>query len=221
MSSVTQVLRVALVNDFELILRGLEAMLGPLRDRVLVVELDVGSNPEYRVDIALFDTYGHARGGVDRVRSLVMDPQIGAVVAYTWSLAPERLDAVIAAGARGVLSKSTPAAELLDALEAIDRGEIVVSPVTRRPRGCSWPGHDFGLTERESEVAAFLAAGISNQEIADALFISVHTVKTHLKGIFQKTGAVSRTQAVARIAEDVEFRRIQRFGEVTEELPVR
>lgn len=221
MTSVMQVLRVALVNDFELILRGLEALLGPFRDRVLVVELDVGGNPENRVDIALFDTYGHPRGGVDRVRSLATDPRIGAVVAYAWSLAPERLDAVLAAGARGVLSKSTPAEELLDALAAIDRGEIVVSPMIRRPRGCSWPGHDFGFTERESEVAAFLAAGVSNQEIADALFISVHTVKSHLKAIFQKTGAVSRTQAVARIANDVDFRRIKRFGEANEELRVR
>lgn len=212
MMSVTEVLRVALVNDYELILRGLEAMLGPFRDRVLVVELDVGANPECRVDIALFDTYGHARAGVDRLRSLAMDPRIGAVVAYTWSLAPDRLDAVLAAGARGVLSKSTAAEELVDALEAIDRGEIVVSRVIRRPRGCSWPGHDFGLTERESEVAAFLAAGLSNQEIADALFISVHTVKSHLKSIFQKTSVVSRTQAVARIADDVEFRRVRRTG---------
>jgi len=221
MTSVTQVLRVALVNDFELILRGLQAMLAPFSDRVLVVELDVGSNPEYRVDIALFDTYGHARGGVDRVRSLAMDPRIGAVVAYTWSLAPERLDAVLAAGARGILSKSTSAEALIDALAAIHRGDIVVSPITRRPRGRSWPGHDFGLTERESEVAAFLAAGVSNQEIADALFISVHTVKSHLKAIFQKTGAVSRTQAVARIADDVEFRRFNRSAELTEELRVR
>ena len=208
MASVTQVLRVALVNDFELILRGLEALLGPFRDRVVVVELDVGGNPEYRVDVALFDTYGHARGGVERVRSLATDPRIGAVVAYTWSLTPERLAAVLAAGARGVLSKSIAAEELVDALVAIDRGEIVVSPVIRRPRGFSWPGHDFGFTERESEVAAFLAAGVSNQEIADALFISVHTVKSHLKSIFQKTGAVSRTQAVARIAEDDDFRRV-------------
>ena len=217
----TQVLRVALVNDFEVILRGLAAMLDPLRDRVAVVELDVGVDPQYRVDIALFDTYGHARGGVERVRSLATDPRIGAVVAYTWSLAPEWLDAVLAAGARGVLSKSTSAEELLDALAAIKRGETVVSPVIRRPRGCSWPGHDFGLTERESEVAAFLAGGLSNQEIGEALFISVHTVKSHLKAIYQKTGAVSRTQAVARIADDVEFRRVKRLDATSEVVRVR
>jgi DNA-binding NarL/FixJ family response regulator len=209
---VTQVLRVAVVNDFEVIVRGLAGMLGPFADRVLVVEVDVESNPEYRVDIALFDTYGHLRGGVDRVRSLATDERVGAVVVYAWSLPPGQLDAVLVAGAHGVLSKSISAETLVEALTAIDAGEVVVSPVFGRPRGCSWPGHDLGLTVRESEVGAFLAEGLSNHEIADALFISEHTVKSHLKSIFQKTDAVSRTQAVARIAEDPDFRRLRRAG---------
>lgn len=200
----------ALVNDFELILRGLAGMLDPLRDRLLIVELDVGTNPEYRVDIALFDTYGHARGGIDRVRSLATDPRVGAVVVYTWSLPPGQLDAVLAAGARGVLSKSTPAEALADAFSAIDAGEIVVNPVFSRSRDRSWPGNEFGLTARESEVAALLADGLSNHAMADALYISEHTVKGHLKAIFQKTGVASRTQAVARIVEDADFRRVRR-----------
>ncbi|HEY5014296.1 MAG TPA: response regulator transcription factor [Acidimicrobiia bacterium] len=208
----TQVLRVALVNDFDVIVRGLAGMLDPFRDRVLVVELDVGSNPEYRVDIALFDTYGHSRGGVDRVRSLATDPRVGAVVVYAWTLPSEQLDAVLAAGARGVLSKSTPAEALADTMAAIDGGEIVVSRVFSRPRERSWPGHDFALTARESEVAAFLAEGLSNHAIGDALFISEHTVKSHLKAIFQKTGATSRTQVIARIVEDPDFRRVRRAG---------
>ena len=212
MRSTTDPLRVALVNDFEVIVRGLAEMFRPYGDRVLVVELDVGSNPEHRVDIALFDTYGQPRGGVDRVRSLAMDPRIGAVVAYTWSLAPGQLDTIVAAGARGLLSKSMPAEELVDTLLAIDGGEVRVSSEFRRPRDSSWPGHDFGLTLRESEVAAFLSVGLSNQAIADAMFVSLHTVKSHLKAIFQKTGATSRTEAVARIAEDVDFRRIRRAG---------
>jgi DNA-binding NarL/FixJ family response regulator len=212
MRSVTRALRVALVNDFELIVRGLAEMLGPFRDRVLVVELDLDSNPESRVDIALFDTYGHARGGVDRVRSLALDRKVGAVAVYASALPPGQVDAVLVAGARGVLSKSTSAEALVETLEKIDAGEIVVSPVFRPARECSWPGHDFGLTVRESEVAAFLADGLSNHAMADALYISEHTVKSHLKVIFQKTGVASRTQAVARLAEDVEFRRVRRAG---------
>jgi DNA-binding NarL/FixJ family response regulator len=212
MRSTAQPLRVALVNDFEVIVRGLGEMLRPFGDRVLVVEFDVGSNPAYRVDIALFDTYGQPRAGVERVRSMATDPRVGAVVAYTWSLAPGQLDAVLAAGARGVLSKSTSAEELVEALVAIDAGEVRVSSAFRRPHHRSWPGHDFGLTVRESEVAAFLSLGLSNHAIADALCVSEHTVKSHLKAIFQKTGASSRTEAVARIAEDVDFRRVRRAG---------
>jgi NarL family two-component system response regulator LiaR len=198
---------VALVNDFELVLRGTEAMLGQFPDQLVVAELDVQANPDHRVDVALFDTYGHVRGGVDRVHSLAHDPQVGAVVVSTWRLPPGQLEAVLAAGARGVLAKSLPADVLANALLAIHQGETIVSPVFHRPGERAWPGHDLGLTARESEVAAFLANGCSNREIADALFISEHTVKTHLKAILRKTGVASRAAAAVRIAADSGFRR--------------
>ena len=129
----TKVLRVAVVNDFDLIVRGVAGMLGPFSDRVKVVELDVRSNPEAGVDIALFDTYGHARGGVDRVRSLAAEPRVGAVVVYTWELPPGQTDALLAAGARGVLAKSTPPDVLADTFATIASGEVVISSVFRRP----------------------------------------------------------------------------------------
>jgi DNA-binding NarL/FixJ family response regulator len=201
--------QVAIVNDFELVVRGVAAMLEPF-EHVRVVELDIGTNPRGRVDIALFDTYGHAHQGLDRVRSLAADPGIGVVVVYTWSITPEQIDAALAAGARGVLSKSVPAAELAGALVAIERGELVVSAAFDRPDVAGWPGHELGLTARESEVAALLAKGLSNREIADGLCISEHTVKSHLKAIFQKAGVSSRAQAVAQIANDAEFRRLRR-----------
>jgi NarL family two-component system response regulator LiaR len=210
--SVQAPIQVALVNDFELVLRGLEAVLQPFADRLDVVELDVGTNPDFQVDVALFDTYGQPRGGVDRVRSLATDRRVGAVAVYVWQLPVEQVDALIAAGARGVLAKSTPPAALADALIAITRGETVISPAFRRLGEAVWPGHAFGLTVRESEVAAFLSQGMSNHEMAEALCISEHTVKSHLKSIFQKTGATSRGHAVARIAADAGFRRIERVG---------
>jgi len=206
----TKLKRVALVNDYELVLRGLAAMLDPFRDRLRVVELDVGTSPEHSVDVALFDTYGHPRNGIDRVRLLANDERVGGVVVYTWAITNEQCEAAIAAGARGVIAKSEPAESLVHSLLKIDEGEVVVSPVFRRPHGYTWPGHDLGLTARESEVAAFLAEGLSNREMADALAISEHTVKSHLKAIFQKTGVASRAQAVARIAGDPRFRRVIR-----------
>jgi two-component system, NarL family, response regulator LiaR len=204
--------RVALVNDYEIVLRGLAAMLDPFRDRIRVIELDVGVDPKHRVDVALFDTYGHPHNGIDRVRKLADDPRVGEVVVYTWAITSEQCEAVVAAGARGVVSKSESAENLVHALLAIDRGELFVSPNFRRPEGYTWPGHDIGLTPRESEVAAFLAVGMSNREMADALSISEHTVKSHLKAIFQKTGVASRAQAVARIVGDPRFRRIGNTG---------
>ncbi|MCU1426002.1 MAG: helix-turn-helix transcriptional regulator, partial [Actinomycetia bacterium] len=108
--------RVALVNDYEIVLRGLESMLRPFRDRVVVVELDIAHNPEHVVDVALFDTYGHPKLGHDRIAELARDPHVGAVAVYTWSVSPQRSDAARAAGARGVLAKSMPADALVDAI---------------------------------------------------------------------------------------------------------
>ena len=200
-------IHVALVNDFELVLRGIQTMLAPFADRLVVSELDVLCAPDHRVDVALFDTYGSLAGGADRVRSLVTDPHVGAVAIYTWRLPPVHLDALRAAGARGMLAKGMPGEALAHALLAIHAGETVVSPVFRRPSDQAWPGNDFGFTVREGEVGAFLAQGCSNREIAESLFISEHTVKTHLKAIFRKTGVVSRAAAAVRIAEDASFRR--------------
>ena len=204
--------RVALVNDFELVLRGLAEMLDPFRNRLRVVELDVDTGPKHRVDVALFDTYGHPRNGLDRVHLLAGDPRVGAVVVYTWAITNDQVDAVVAAGARGVIAKSETAEALAHALLAIAGGEMVVSAAFHRPRGYTWPGHDLGLTARESEVAAFLGEGLSNRDIAEALSISEHTVKSHVKAIFQKTGVGSRAQAVARIADDARFRRVSNTG---------
>src|SRR6266576_5691664 len=198
--------RVALVNDFELVLRGIEGMLEPYKDRIEVVELDVRGNPASRIDVALFDTYGQPQG-TERVRSLVADPRVGAVAVYAWRLAPAQVEAVVAAGARGVIDKTTHAPELADALVAIDSGETVVSSEFCNPVGAHWPGQVFGLTVRESEVASLLLQGLSNREIGESLSISEHTVKTHLKGIFHKAGVSSRGQAVARIAGEHDFRR--------------
>src|SRR5438105_929607 len=113
-------IRVALVNDFELVVRGTERMLRPAADRLAVVELDLERNPEQRVDVALFDPYGDPEGGLHRVRSLVGDQRVGFVAVYAWQIVAEHVNAFLNAGARGVLAKSTPAAGVADALVAIN-----------------------------------------------------------------------------------------------------
>jgi DNA-binding NarL/FixJ family response regulator len=198
---------VALVNDYEVVLRGVAAMLRPFHDRIDVVELDVDRNPEFRVDLALFDPYGLAGMGLDRVSSLSHDANVGRVAIYTWTLTAEQRDAALAAGADGVIAKSLQPNELVDAVLEIAGGGEFVSSEFRVDETPAWPGHDFGLTLRESEVAALLADGMSNKEIAIALWISQNTVKTHLKAVFQKLDVTTRGQAMVRIAAGPEFAR--------------
>ena len=198
---------VAVVNDYELVVQGVASMLRPSRDRIEVVELDVGENPHQRVDVALFDTYGHGQLGIDRIASLALDPNVGSVAVYTGHSTSEQRDGVLAAGACGLLAKSMHGEALAEALLDIAAGDQIVSAEFGDAEEPHWPGHEFGLTSRESEVAALLAQGMSNKELAAALWISENTVKTHLKGIFQKTATTSRAQAVVRIAGDAQFAR--------------
>ena len=125
---------IALVNDYELVLRGIAEMLRPYSERIDVVELDVAHNPDHRVDVALFDPYGNAQLGLDRVSSLTRDPKVGSVAIYTWTLTTGQRDAAIAAGAHGVIAKSTPPDELVDALLEIAAGGTVF-------RAIETPGH--------------------------------------------------------------------------------
>jgi len=203
-------IRVALVNDYELILHGLEALLAPFNDRLEVVELDVRRQPVQPVDIALFDPYGHTHLGLDQVGALANNPNVGAVVVYTWQLMTGQAEKIISYGARAVLAKSLSGSDLVDELEEVTRGKTIVSHDFRLNTSMTWPGADLRLTERESEVVTFLATGKSNRDIADAMILSENTVKTHLKSIFQKIGVSSRAQAVARIVTDPAFQRVAR-----------
>jgi DNA-binding NarL/FixJ family response regulator len=203
-------LRLALVNDYELILRGLQGLLEPFADRFEVVELDVSRQPVQPVDVALFDPYGHAHLGLDAVTALARNPSVGAVVVYTWQLMPGQVDKIPACGADAVVAKSVGGEQLVKDLELVANGETVVSRDFRLNTLMSWPGADLRLTERESEVVTFLASGMSNRDIADAMMLSENTVKTHLKSIFQKIGVSSRAQAVARIVTDPAFQRVSR-----------
>ncbi len=200
-------IRVALVNDYELVVRGIERMLQPFQDRVRVVELDVRDNPRQSVDIALFDTYGHAHLGLGRVASLIRDPHVKYVAMYTWAVSPDQIDQIKAAGVQGVLAKSMSADALVSALLQIASGHAFFSAGFRRAKTQCWPGSDFGLTARESEVAALLAEGLRNKEISAALWVSENTVKTHLKSIFQKAGVTSRGEAIVRLTRDPGFER--------------
>jgi NarL family two-component system response regulator LiaR len=198
-------LRVAIVNDYEVIVAGVMAMLAPERYRVNVVELDVRKNPEHKVDVALFDSYGQPGLGVHRVRSLAEDERVGSVAVYTWSLSDASRDAALGAGARGLIAKTLGADELVSGLRAVGSGQIYESAGFRGQSTGPWPGANWGLTARESETLALVATGMPNRDMAEALFVSENTVRTHLKAVFRKLGVTNRSQAVARALGDESF----------------
>lgn len=202
-------LRVAVVNDYEVIVAGVAAMLADFGDRVEVVDGGAGGSPGSRLDVALFDTYALPDFGETDVARLAADDAIGAVVVYTNSLPPDEVSRLLAAGAAGCLNKSLGAADLLAELELIVAGETRVSAFEDLPEYAlsdASPGAAWGLTYRESEVLALLARGLRNKEIGAALYIGTETVKSHLTSIFQKLEVSSRTQAIALALRSPDFR---------------
>ncbi len=182
-------LKVVIVNDFELVVRGLAALLAPFPERVEVVQMVAGGEPHGPADIALFDTFGGRRSALSRVDAMADDPSLGKVVLYTWDL-PEGFATDIGKRAiDAVILKSTTGEQLVDALERIHRGEPVAPAENDR-----FPGVPT-LSEREREVLALLGEGLSNRAIADELYLSVDTVKTHVRKVFKKLGVGNRTQA--------------------------
>jgi DNA-binding NarL/FixJ family response regulator len=197
--------RVAIVNDYEVIVAGVLSMLAPYGRRIDVVELSVQQNPENDVDVALFDAYGQPGLGVGRIRSLAHDDSVGAVAVYTWNLTKAGRESAFRAGARGLIAKSLPAADVVEALHALADGQMVETDGFRGGVQGTWPGSQWRLSSRESEVLALLATGMPNQAIADALFVSENTVRTHLKAVFRKLSVSNRSQAVARALTDSSF----------------
>ena len=198
MNSSGRPVRVALVNDYELVVMGVAALLEPYRDRVEVVELDANLPVLRDVDVILYDTFGQVQGkGVD-VDSLV-DGGSAKVVIYSWNLHRLLVQDSLEAGAVGYLSKGLDSEELVEAIERIHAGETVLpsggGTVSPKPES-DWPGKAHGLTAREAEIIALITQGLSNQEIAERSYLSINSVKTYIRTAYRKIGVERRAQAV-------------------------
>ena len=192
-------IRVALVNDYDIVVLGLARLLDPYADRLTIAEIDTNLSVSDRVDVVLYDAFAQPESDRTEIGELVANPRTGRVVVYTWNLHPELVAEARAQGARGYLSKALPARELVAALVAVHAGEEVVSEPERRVRsvnGSDWPGRAEGLTDREAEVLALIAQGMSNAEIAGLTYLSPNTIKTYIRAVYRKIGVASRTQAV-------------------------
>ncbi|MET0461459.1 MAG: response regulator transcription factor [Ilumatobacteraceae bacterium] len=174
-------------------------MFDQYRDRVVVAEIDANEPMVDTVDIVLYDSFAQPEADHDEISVLVDNPRAGRVAVYTWNFHPDLVESARRRGAHGYLSKTLPARELVDALEAIHAGEVVVSPAPGKGRpevGLDWPGRNEGLSSRESEILALITQGKDNAEVAALTYLSKNSIKTYIRSAYRKIGVKSRTQAV-------------------------
>jgi len=193
-------IRLALVDDYEVVLRGVAHLFDDYRDRVVVVEIDPDEPVTTDVDVALFDTFAQSEADANDIDALIANPLARKVAVYTWCFDTDVVQTALDKGADGYLSKALPAGDMVAAIERVHRGEVVVSPpppVHRRaPAGTDWPGKDRGLTERESEIIALITQGRRNTEVAAMTYLSINTVKTYIRTAYRKLGIDGRSQAI-------------------------
>jgi NarL family two-component system response regulator LiaR len=190
--------RIAIVNDYEIVVAGVAAMLEPYSDRIDIIELDASHQVTSDVDVVLYDTFGQVQGdGVD-LEDLIHGSD-AKVCVFSWNLQQGLVDRAIQRGARGYLSKALTAEEIVEAIEKVHAGEVVhdTRPAEEEGSQGAWPGRDHGLTQRESEVLALITQGLTNQEIAERAYISINSVKTYIRTAYRKIGVQRRSQAVA------------------------
>jgi DNA-binding NarL/FixJ family response regulator len=183
-------LAVGVYDEPELIVSGINGMLarsGPLAD-VVTIARDSGPT---EVDVLLCDPVGRAIQ-IEEYLSVVAALTLAPVLVFTWSTSPSSMRRSLAAGARGFLSKASSSIDLAAAVEAVQRGETV------EPTGLAeTPAGMADLSTREAQVLELICHGMSNLEIAEQLFVSVNSVKTYVRQIYQKIRVTRRAQAVA------------------------
>jgi len=200
-------IKVLLVDDHEMVRIGLAAVLGTEDGIEVVGEAASGEEgirlaQEYKPDVVLMDLVMDGMDGIETTRKLLEFRPDCKVIVLTSYLDDEKMYPVIEAGAFSYLLKTSRATEIAQAIRAAAEGQsIIESRVAtkmmnrfRQPPKAANAPHEQ-LTEREMEVLKLIAEGKSNQEVADALFIGVKTVKFHVTNILSKLGVEDRTQA--------------------------
>jgi DNA-binding NarL/FixJ family response regulator len=209
-------LRIVVADDQRSVRDGIALMLGLLPAITVVAvaadgEQTVAAVGQHHPDVALVDLHMPVMDGIEATRRITAQyPDTAVVVLTTYADDTSVLEA-LRAGARGYLTKNAGRADIARAIEAAASGQSILdaavqatvlqaaAPGPARPA----PATELpdGLTSREGDVLTLIAQGLSNTEIAAALFLSANTVKTHINRVFAKTRSKTRAQAV-RYAHD-------------------
>ena len=192
-------IRVALVNDYDVVVLGLARILERYDDRLVIAEIDTNKTVEDVVDLVLYDSFAQPESDRGEIAELVANPRTGAVVVYTWNLHPRAGGAGADSGSPWLPLEGAacprPGGRAGGGARRRGRGQRPERRV-RAVNGSEWPGREEGLTDRESEVLALITQGMSNAEVADLTYLSPNTIKTYIRSIYRKIEVESRTKAV-------------------------
>ncbi|TGO06137.1 response regulator [Serinibacter arcticus] len=215
-------IRVALVDDQQLVRAGFAMVIGSQPDMEVVLEAGDGTQavrllPSYDVDVVLMDVRMPGLDGIAATEQVLTAARpegraVPRVVILTTFDLDEYVFSAIKAGASGFLLKDTPPDEMLAAIRTVHAGDAVIAPSSTRrliehvattmPLADRTPTAVLdALTDREREVLILIARGRTNSEIASDLFVAEATVKTHVGRILAKLGARDRVQIVVTAYE--------------------
>lgn len=200
-------IKIAVVDDQNLIVNGLRMMIEAQEDMEVVWTAGNGLEAQTKVgvcqpDIILMDIRMPEANGVEATKHILEShPEVKILVLTTFNEDAYILD-TLKAGASGYLLKDSPPSELMDSIRKVIKGGIVIEPVVATKVVHQINAADIGqgreiiekLTARELEIAKMISQGMSNREISDAIFLSEGTVKNHLTSILEKLNLRDRTQ---------------------------
>lgn len=204
---------ILIVDDQDLVRLGLRTLIDNDPEMEVAGEGDSGISAlalarETRPDVILMDIRMPGMDGLEATRRIVGDPELTGtrVIVLTTFELDEYIFEALEIGASGFLLKNTPPTELLAAIRTVNDGGALLSPsvtrtvigelVDRKPHGSTPHPQLDTLTEREREVVGLVGQGLSNDEIAERLFISPATARTHVSRAMTKLGARDRAQLV-------------------------
>ena len=196
-------MKILLVDDHEMVRLGLKSYLDLQADVEGVAESSNGCEGvelalELRPDVIIMDIVMPEMNGIEATMAILETWPEAKILILTSYLDNEKIYPVLDAGAKGYMLKTSSADEILHAVRKVARGEIAIE--TEVSKKVQYHRnhielHD-DLTARERDILGLLAKGYENQRIADELFISLKTVKTHVSNILSKLEVSDRTQAV-------------------------
>ena len=197
-------IKVLLIDDHEMVRLGVSSYLSIQKDIEVVGEAENGligyeKALNIRPDVILMDLVMEVMDGIESTKKILGEWPAAKILIVTSFIDDEKVYPAIQVGASGYLLKTSTAREIADAIRATQRGERVLEPevTTKIVQQATKPRKELheDLTKREQEVLLLISEGKSNQEIADQLFITLKTVKTHVSNILAKLEVEDRTQA--------------------------